>query len=102
MTNFSDRQRKEVTVFRAKQWNHDRAGPAKLARKILHSLASLPVRRVIIWRKCIRWSKGSWRPSYIWNFGKVKYDGASWFKIKRINGEVDMSSNARNAGSKFF
>ena len=30
MTNFSDRQRKEVTVFEDKQWNHDKAGPARL------------------------------------------------------------------------
>ena len=35
VTNFSDRQQEEVTVFEAKQWNYDKAGPTKLERKTL-------------------------------------------------------------------
>ena len=41
MTNFSNRQRNEVTVFGDKRWNHDKVGPARLERKTLHSRASL-------------------------------------------------------------
>ena len=78
VTNFSDKHWKEVIVFGDKWWNHDKAGPARLDGKTLHSRASLLVYSVMIWRKCIRWSKGSSRPLYIWNFGKTKCAGASW------------------------
>ena len=64
-----------------KQWNHDKDGPARLDGKTLHSKASLPICSVMILRKCIRWSKGSLRPSYIWNFGKTKCRGTSWCKM---------------------
>ena len=56
----------------------------------------------MIWRKCIRCSKGSSRPSYIWNFGKTKCNGASWCKIAGANGDDDMSSYARSAGSRLL
>ena len=59
MMNCLDRQHRKVTVFGAKWWNHDKAGPAKLDDKTLHSGASLHVYNFIIWRKCIRLSKGS-------------------------------------------
>ena len=42
-----------------KRCNHDKAGPARLDGKTLHNKASLPLCSVIIWWKCIRWSKGS-------------------------------------------
>ena len=64
-------------MFGDKKWNHDKAGLARMDGKTLHSRTSLPIYNVMIWRKCIRWSKGSSRPSYIWNFGKMKCDGAS-------------------------
>ena len=50
----------------------------------------------------MRWSKGSKWPSYIWNFGKAKYYGASWFKMVGMNEDDDISSNARNAGSIYL
>ena len=42
----------------------DGVGLAKLDRKTLHNKALLPVCSVIIWQKCIRWSKGSWRRTF--------------------------------------
>ena len=72
-------------MFGDKRWNHDKARPARLDRKTLHRRASLPINSIMIWRKCIRWSKGSSRPSYIWNFGKAKCDEVAWCKMAGKN-----------------
>ena len=47
---FSDNRRKDVTKFVARQWNHERAGPAKLDGNTLHRRASFPVWRVMVYR----------------------------------------------------
>ena len=52
-------------MFGDKRLNHDKAGPARLDEKTLHWKVSLPVCSVMIYQKCIRWSKGSSRPLYI-------------------------------------
>ena len=64
-------------MFGDKRWNHNKVRHARLDRKTLHNKALLSIYNVMIWRKYIRWSKGSSRPSYIWNFSKTNCDGAS-------------------------
>ena len=48
----------------------------------------------------MRWLKGYARPSYIWNFGRMKCE--SRCKMAGTNADDDMSSSARNTGSKLL
>ena len=67
-----------VSQIFGSQWNHDKADPWKLAWKTFHWNKSLPISRVIICPKWIKWSKGSLDPSYkLWNhesFGQFVTD----------------------------
>ena len=99
VTNFLDKEWKEIVELGGRRSNQDMAGLARLDGNTSHMRVSFLLWRAMISWKCIKCSNGSPSSSYIYNLGNIKYGGASWWRIGRTNGEVDMSSNTLRVGS---